>query len=148
MRRELRLGLGGGERDLGPAGLFRFQVVRVREAEFLGGAALPGGEVRGGDPFHAVDLDVERLAAGEGVLDPGSGCSRSGLVRDTLAGDLRPDSLVCTHFVDLVQVDSETACSVEPPGTLRAAEVLGLLVAQQDALVLEGTVTVLRAAGC
>lgn len=78
----------------------------------------------------------------------GRGSSRSGWVRDTLAGDLRPDSLVCTHLVDLVQVDSETACCVEPPGTLRAAEVLGLLVAQQDALVLEGAVTILREVWC
>lgn len=45
--------------------------------------------------------------------------------------------------MNLVEVDCETACGVEPSGTLRAAEVLGLLVREQDALVLERAVAVL-----
>lgn len=45
--------------------------------------------------------------------------------------------------MNLVEVDCETARGVEPPGALRAAEVLGLLVREQDALVLERAVAVL-----
>lgn len=75
MRRELLLGLGGGEGDLGPLVFLRPEgvAVRVREAEFFGRAAFPRGEVGGGDAFHAVDFNVERFATGQGVLDPATG---------------------------------------------------------------------------
>lgn len=75
MRRELLLGLGRGEGDLGPLVFLwsRGVAVRVGQAEFFGRAAFPCGEVGGGDAFHAVDFNVERFATGEGVLDPDHG---------------------------------------------------------------------------
>lgn len=163
MRRELRLGFGGRQRDLSPPRFLWFHVVRVREAEFLGGSPLPRGEVGGRDTFHAVDLNVERFTAGQGVLDSSGrgvlwqerrgGEEGMGGGRVSARGevgrskDRRPGSLVGAHLVNLIQVDCETACRVEPSRALRAAEVLCLLVAQQDALVLKVAVAVLRGEG-
>lgn len=69
VRRELHARLLGCDRLLRVLGLLR-PVLRRRLAGWVARALLPRGEVRGGDALHAVDLNVERVASGERILDP------------------------------------------------------------------------------
>lgn len=67
---ELGASLGRRKRDLREPRLLRPHLVGVGQAKFLRHASLPRCEIRRRDTFHAVDLDVERVAAGKSVLDP------------------------------------------------------------------------------
>lgn len=68
---ELGASFGRCERDLREARLLRSHLVGVGQAELLRHASLPRCEIRRRDTLHAVDLDVERVAARKGVFDPG-----------------------------------------------------------------------------
>lgn len=70
VRGELGLELGGRERCGRVLGLLRARVLRLLAALFRR-SSLPRCEIRSGDTLHAVDLNVERLAPGESILDPG-----------------------------------------------------------------------------
>lgn len=76
----------------------------------------PFCKIRFGDSNHAVDFNIERFAARECIFDLGGFC-----------------------LVNLVQVNRQASGCVQPARAIRALVMLGLLVLQEDFVILELT---------